>query len=87
MNAEVACLSSDGRRLIFPVSKIKALPKGKGVKLISMGDGFQVNAMTLVQNNRAPGIPANRMDACCGHRASKGRPLFGYAYVEFAMSA
>jgi topoisomerase-4 subunit A len=42
VNAEVACLSSDGAGSSFPVSKIKALPKGKGVKLISMGDGFQV---------------------------------------------
>ena len=45
MNAEVACLSSDGRRLIFPVSKIKALPKGKGIKLISPDGGFQVKAL------------------------------------------
>jgi topoisomerase-4 subunit A len=75
--AEVACLSSDGRGLVFPVSEIKTLPKGKGVKLISLGDGFQVKSITLVHNGRVHGIPANRMDACRGHRAGKGRPLFG----------
>ncbi len=74
--AEVACLSSDGRGLVFPVSEIKALPKGKGVKLFTLADGFQVKALTLVHNGRVHGIPANRMDACRGHRAGRGRPLF-----------
>ena len=77
LKAEVACLSSDGQGIVFPVSEIKALPKGKGVKLISIGDGFHVKIMTLVHNNRVHGIPANRMNACRGHRAGKGRPLFG----------
>lgn len=77
IKAEVACLSSDGRGLILPVSEIKILLKGKGVKLLSLGDGFQVKSITLVHNGRAHGIPANRMDACRGHRAGKGRPLFG----------
>ena len=67
----------DGRGLIFPVSEIKTLPKGKGVKLISLDGAFQVKALALVQNGRVPGIPANHMDACRGHRAGKGRPLFG----------
>ncbi|MHB1641424.1 MAG: DNA topoisomerase IV subunit A [Acidithiobacillus sp.] len=75
--AEVACLSSDGRGLIFPANEIKTLPKGKGVKLMSLGDGFQIKVMALVQSGRVHGIPANRMDACRGHRAGKGRPLFG----------
>jgi topoisomerase-4 subunit A len=75
--AEVACLSSDGRGIIFPVNEIKTLPKGKGVKLMSLGDGFQIKVMALVQSGRVHGIPANRMDACRGHRAGKGRPLFG----------
>ncbi|WP_366144769.1 DNA gyrase C-terminal beta-propeller domain-containing protein [Acidithiobacillus sp.] len=77
LQAEVACLSSDGRGLIFPVREIKTLPKGKGVKLISLDDGFQVKIMALVQRGRVQGIPANCMDACRGHRAGKGRPLFG----------
>jgi hypothetical protein len=29
-----------------------------------------------VHNGRVHGIPANRMDACRGHRAGRGRPLF-----------
>jgi len=84
LQAEVACLSSDGRELIFPVRElifpvreIKTLPKGKGVKLISLDDGFQVKIMALVQRGRVQGIPANCMDACRGHRSGKGRPLFG----------
>ena len=77
LKSEVACLSSDGRGLIFPVSEIKNLPKGKGVKLISLDDGFQVKIIAMVQRGHVHGIPANRMDACRGHRAGKGRPLFG----------
>lgn len=77
LKAEVACLSSDGRGLIFPVSEIKTLPKGKGVKLMDLGDGFQIKVMALVQSGRVHGIPANRMASCRGHRTGKGRPLFG----------
>ena len=76
LKAEIACLSSDGRGLVFPVSEIKVLPKGKGVKLLTLADGFQVKALTLVQNDRVHGIPSTRMAACRGHRAGRGRPLF-----------
>ena len=76
LNAEIACLSSDGRGLVFPVREIKTLPKGKGVKLFTLADGFQVKSMSLVQNGRAHGIPSSRMAACHGHRAGRGRSLF-----------
>ena len=76
LKAEVACLSTDGRGIIFSVSEIKTLPKGKGVKWISLGDGFQVRSLALVSNGRVHGIPTNRMDACRGRRAGKGRPVF-----------
>jgi topoisomerase-4 subunit A len=77
LKAEVACLSSDGRGIIFPVSEIKTLPKGKGVKLISLGDGFRVKGLALVANGRVHGISTSRMEACRGRRAGRGHPLFG----------
>lgn len=41
----IACGSSDGRLLIFPASEVKALDKGKGVKLLELAAGEKMIAM------------------------------------------
>lgn len=78
--------SSDGRLLIFPVSEVKALDKGKGVMLMALPDGVTMVAthfgegepMTLpLEGGRASKIVVKGDDwrKFCMHRARRGCQL------------
>jgi len=76
-DAELLCLSSDGSGLIFSVTEIKNLPKGKGVKLMTLS--ATASLQNLYLNPEAQTLPRairkNRLDVCRGRRGSKGRSL------------
>jgi len=71
---EVACLSSDGRGLVFALSEVKEMPRGKGVKLMEI-EGKQKMAVGAVIDGAAPGVKAERLSALRGSRGGKGRKL------------
>ncbi|MEY2633538.1 MAG: hypothetical protein RIR00_2192, partial [Pseudomonadota bacterium] len=77
---EVACCSGDGRVLVFAAEDIKALPKGKGVKLIEANPGrTALEAILPVQDGQAGKLSGERLAACRGSRGSLGRKPRGGA--------
>jgi topoisomerase IV subunit A len=71
---EIACISSDGRGLVFPLSDVKEMPRGKGVKLMEI-EGKQKLVVYAVIDGKAPGIKAERLPFLHASRAGKGRKL------------
>ena len=70
--SEVACVSSDGRGLVFAVTEVKEMPRGKGVKLMEI-EGRQKMTTAAVMEGAAPGIKAERLPALRASRGGKGR--------------
>jgi topoisomerase-4 subunit A len=75
--AEVFCLSSKGHGLLFPLSEIKQLPKGKGVKLMALESSATLQSVGLFfEGQELPtGLRKNRVDVCRGHRGGRGRTM------------
>lgn len=81
----VACGSSDGRLLIFPMQEVKALDRGKGVKLLELAEGERMVAMhvgvgepwELPTSGKIPQILIKGDDwrKFCMHRARRGCQL------------
>ncbi|HET6720663.1 MAG TPA: DNA topoisomerase IV subunit A [Rhodocyclaceae bacterium] len=72
--AEIACVSSDGRGLVFGLGEVKEMPRGKGVKLMEI-EGKQKLTVFAVIDGAAPGIKADRLPMLRASRAGKGRKL------------
>ncbi len=74
---ELLCISSDGYGLIFPVEEVKNLPKGKGVKLMTLASQAHVQALYLDPEKQSlpRAIRKNRLEVCRGKRAGRGRSL------------
>jgi len=56
----VAFASEEGRLLIFPLSKIPEMTKGKGNKLMGVGKGSKVVTVTLLMPNQSLNVLAGR---------------------------
>lgn len=69
---EIACITKDGRCLIFKIEEFKFLPKGRGLKLISAdpGDTEMISIELTLEN-----IDESRIQACRSSRGGKGRSL------------
>jgi topoisomerase-4 subunit A len=71
---EIACTTSDGRGLVFPVVEVKEMPRGKGVKLIEI-EGRQKMSVAAVVEGVAPGVKPERMRYLRAGRGGKGRSI------------
>ncbi len=73
----VLCVSSERNGLVFKLSEIKTLPKGKGVKLMTMAPGVSLRGVFIRPANQTlPGfIRKARLPICQGKRAGKGRSV------------
>ena len=70
---EIACVTKDGRCLIFKMHEFKFLPRGRGLKLIDAEPGNnEMLSIELDLNNIEP----SRVDVCRSSRGGKGRSIF-----------
>ena len=75
---EVACLTRDGRGLVFPVEEIRLLPRGRGLKLIEANPGkTALGEIVPVVNGAAGRLKGERLEICRGNRSGRGRPVKG----------
>ncbi|WP_366949795.1 DNA topoisomerase IV subunit A [Immundisolibacter sp.] len=94
----LACASSAGRLLIFPVAELPQLPRGKGVKLIGIPGKLILSgeeklqcvlplpagaALKVLSGGRHLTLRGADLDAYSGHRGDRGKPLpRGFARVR-----
>lgn len=75
---EIACVSSDNRGLVFALSDVKEMPRGKGVKLMEI-EGKQKLAVGAVIDGKASvgktAIKPERLRVLRSSRGGKGRKL------------
>ena len=82
----VACGSTDGRLLLFPLAEVKTLDKGKGVKLLDIADGEKLAGLHLgsgepwtlpVTGGKSESLVVKGADweKYCMHRARRGYQL------------
>ena len=89
--------TAEGRLLVFPISELPELAKGKGNKLISVRDQDRIvasavvpasGAVTLICGKRTLTLKSSDLDAYVGARASRGNYLpRGLRSVEAMMLA
>lgn len=73
----IALRSRKGKTLVLPLSEIKELPRGKGVKLLQLDAGDTLAAWAVVGEEGALGLPLQKLETAKGARGSKGK-LFRY---------
>jgi len=73
---EVACITKDGRGLVFGIDEIRLLPKGRGLKLIDADPGKRaLDEIIPVIDGVAGKLKGERLALCRGNRGSKGKPI------------
>ena len=73
---EVACITRDGRALVFSVDEIRLLPKGRGLKLIDAVPGkTALEDIIPVVDGVAGKLKGERLALCRGNRGGKGKPI------------
>ena len=73
---DVACLTKDGRGLVFAIEEIRLLPKGRGLKLIAAEPGrTALEDIVPVVDGVAGRLKGERLEFCRGARGGKGRPV------------
>jgi topoisomerase-4 subunit A len=73
---EVACITKDGRALVFSIEEIRLLPKGRGLKLIDAAPGkTALEEIIPVIDGAAGKLKGERLASCRGNRGGKGKPL------------
>jgi topoisomerase IV subunit A len=71
---EVACLTKDGRALVFNIDEIRLLAKGRGLKLIDAAPGKTgLEEIVPVIDGSAGKLKGQRLEVCRGPRGSKGK--------------
>jgi len=73
-NLLVAVRTKEGG-LIFPLSDIKVLPKGKGVKLIAADDEEIIKGVWIVDPGKKGPKPFGNPDRFLGKRAGRGKVI------------
>ncbi len=73
---EIACITKDGRGLVFAIGEIRLLPKGRGLKLIDAAPGkTALEEILPVIDGAAGKLRGERLENCRGNRGGKGKPL------------
>ncbi len=72
---DVACITRDGRALVFSSEEIRLLPKGRGLKLIDADPGkTALEDILPVVDGIAGKLKGERLEVCRGIRGGKGKP-------------
>ena len=75
---DIACLTRDGRGLVFNVEEVRLLPKGRGLKLIDAEPGKEALEEILpVIEGVAGKLKGEKLAMCQGARGGKGKRLRG----------
>jgi topoisomerase-4 subunit A len=73
---EIACLTKDGRALVFNIDEVRLLAKGRGLKLIDAAPGkTALEGIIPVADGAAGKLKGERLEICRGNRGGKGKPL------------
>ncbi len=73
---EIACVTRDGRALVFASEEIRLLPKGRGLKLIDAAPGkTALEDIVPVIDGVAGKLKGERLEICRGNRGGKGKPM------------
>nr|MBL8410098.1 DNA topoisomerase IV subunit A [Dechloromonas sp.] len=73
---EVACVTGDGRALVFDIEEIRLLAKGRGLKLVDAAPGkMGLEEIIPVIDGVAGKLKGDRLALCRGNRGSKGKPI------------
>jgi topoisomerase-4 subunit A len=71
---EIACITKDGRTLVFNIEEIRLLAKGRGLKLIDASPGKTALEDILPIVDGAVGkLKGERLEICRGSRGGKGK--------------
>ncbi|MBK9784955.1 MAG: DNA topoisomerase IV subunit A [Betaproteobacteria bacterium] len=71
---EIACVTKDGRTLVFNIEEIRLLAKGRGLKLIDASPGKTALEDILPIVDGAVGkLKGERLEICRGSRGGKGK--------------
>ena len=73
-DGEVACITKDGRALVFKIDEIRLLAKGRGLKLIDATPGkTALDDIIPVIDGAAGKLKGERLEICRGNRGGKGK--------------
>ncbi|PKO29921.1 MAG: DNA topoisomerase IV subunit A [Betaproteobacteria bacterium HGW-Betaproteobacteria-7] len=76
VSSEIACLTRDGRALVFASEEIRQLAKGRGLKLIDAAPGkTALEEILPVIDGVAGKLKGERLEFCRGNRGGKGKPV------------
>ena len=71
---EIACLTKDGRALVFNIEEVRLLGKGRGLKLIDATPGkTALEDIVPVIAGAAGKLKGERLEICRGSRGGKGK--------------
>ena len=71
---EIACVTKDGRALVFDVAEVRMLAKGRGLKLIDALPGKAgLDDIIPVVDGVAGKLKGERLEVCRGTRGGKGK--------------
>ena len=74
MDGEVACVTKDGRAVVFNLEEIRLLAKGRGLKLIDASPGkMGLEDIIPVVDGVAGKLKGERLEFCRGNRGGKGK--------------
>lgn len=73
-DGEVACITKDGRAVVFNLDEIRLLAKGRGLKLIDASPGkMALEDIIPVVDGVAGKLKGERLEFCRGNRGGKGK--------------
>jgi topoisomerase IV subunit A len=73
-DGEIACITKDGRALVFNIEEIRLLAKGRGLKLIDADPGkTALDDIIPVVDGAAGKLKGERLEICRGNRGGKGK--------------
>ncbi|MBS1132457.1 MAG: topoisomerase subunit, partial [Proteobacteria bacterium] len=73
---EIACVTKDGRALVFNIEEVRLLAKGRGLKLIDAAPGkTALEEIIPVVDGVAGKLKGERLEICRGNRGGKGKPV------------
>jgi len=73
-DGEIACITKDGRALVFNLEEVRLLAKGRGLKLIDAAPGkTALEDIVPVVDGAAGKLKGERLEICRGNRGGKGK--------------
>ena len=74
VEGEIACVTKDGRTLVFNIEEIRLLAKGRGLKLIDASPGkTALEDILPIIDGSVGKLKGERLEICRGNRGGKGK--------------